>query len=546
MNNFAAHFFRGDRYHYVMADWALWLWEVLGLQRNNRDTWVRFYATERKVPYAVALGHEQLFQSLIGHPLDYPRQRFLADDKAALTRVASLLRQPYAGEVRMLPPATLYFAKQPILDVHGDFAQVQMGEVPIEHVLDLFGTFAFYALDIKLASAAADQLCGFDLADAVDLDQKRALTGRPSLSNFALRRLGDPFRSLVASEVSQVCGWDDTSDVEAGFETDTPTMGTHAHYGVQLAKGLMQYLLRAGKVDGLFDEKERPKHFQRWMFETWLDKHPNGTTLLVDTLDLKLGLRHAVEAANSSPARRKALKFVRVDSRYPPAAALYARRFLDANGFSDVGVIVTGDLDAAMLRVMTRLGLVFGGRITYLMNGVGIGTKYGVEFNHVAGAIFKMTECFGIPTGKLSDSKSTFPGWLQVRRFSNAMGIITRQDTVLQDEPVRLLPGEYYAVDLLEPFYGGSGVGVEMKNPLTINEKRTFLWEQIFRLQLPIAEFARERVGISPALKDLMATLANDAIDLNETGVVFPVEEYDECWLEIRAAEERLGISTKS
>ncbi len=50
----------------------------------------------------------------------------------------------------------------------------------------------------------------------------------------------------------------------------------------------------------------RPKHFEQVAFERWLDANPNGTTLLLDTIDVYMGAVHAAMAATSTEARRGA------------------------------------------------------------------------------------------------------------------------------------------------------------------------------------------------------------------------------------------------
>ena len=43
----------------------------------------------------------------------------------------------------------------------------------------------------------------------------------------------------------------------------------------------------------------KPKHFEQVAFERWLDANPNGTTLLLDTIDVYMGAVHAAMAGKT-------------------------------------------------------------------------------------------------------------------------------------------------------------------------------------------------------------------------------------------------------
>jgi len=71
-----------------------------------------------------------------------------------------------------------------------------------------------------------------------------------------------------------------------------PAVGTEAHYWQQAYLGYLyepEIEPRTGS----------PKHFEQVAFERWLDANPNGTTLLLDTIDVYMGAVHAAMAATS-------------------------------------------------------------------------------------------------------------------------------------------------------------------------------------------------------------------------------------------------------
>ncbi len=532
-----------DRYHAVMANFAMGLFEALGLDLNDSGTFARFYITQRKMPFTTFVGHPDLLQALQGYPLDFPRRNFLAQDRAKLTRVAELFRRQYPGKVRAIQPGRLVFAGQPILDVCGPFASVQLGEVALVQVVDLYTTLAHFATGIKLTYSDAEDETGAELLRKIDLEGRLVPHARPSLSDFSLRRGVDAYQASVASLVARICGWDDTSNMEAGFTYGIMTVGTMAHFLMLYAIGLMKLLVERGKADASFYHSDGSlKHPQLWIFEKWLDAHPNGTSLLLDTFGLELGLRHSVEAANSSEARRKAFKFGRGDSLYAPAMALYARRFYDENDMADVKVMATGDMDRELGQRMIAASKHFGnGNIAWLCGGYGIGTKYIAE-HRVAGAIFKVTESCLVPVCKLSAGKATFPGELQIYRVSNGFGAITRQVTGLQGQPPVLLAGETLVEELLEPFYGYEGCSDEVFFDPEMLRRR--YWEDISRLQIPVESFAQdnERVGVTPGLQSLVADAEKYGVDDHPTDVVLPVGGYQQALAEIKELEGELGF----
>src|SRR3989344_6136441 len=96
------------------------------------------------------------------------------------------------------------------------------------------------------------------------------------------------------------------------------------------------------------------KHFQQICFERWLDAHPNGTTLLLDTISIELGIKHAIAAAKSSPERMKAFKFARIDTNPLGPWCAYAERCFQQNGLYETKIMGTGDLDRnSIVRTIT-------------------------------------------------------------------------------------------------------------------------------------------------------------------------------------------------
>jgi len=214
----------------------------------------------------------------------------------------------------------------------------------------------------------------------------------------------------------------------------------------------------------------KPKHFEQVAFERWLDANPNGTTLLLDTIDVYMGAVHAAMAATSTEARRRAFKGFRVDSGDLAELGEWCLRFFEANGIYELRPNLTGDLDVGKVRRIVR--------DFPRVNGFGIGTKLSSEVPAVAGVIFKQCLIEGRPTLKASNSeqKTTLPGRLQLFRGSDASGNYVGDVTGLDDEEVEI-PGAATILRLIEPFWDNG-----QYSPIpSIEKQKTFVTDQMER-----------------------------------------------------------------
>ena len=504
-----------DRYHAVMGNALLGMYP-LGPNRVMGDIPATFYVTQRKLPYSLAVGHERLVNFLNRSRADEPRARFLAEDRADLRLIAERLKRfRFPGKVSAVPEGTVIFSGQPIALVSGPFAMTQMFEVPFEHAFDRPMTLAYLAMMFK-------RIVGQDIY----------------ASDFSLRRAGDPDTSVEDSKYLYIGGMDDTSNLEAAFLYGIPSVGTMAHYLVKAFMALVSYVARIGYIipDSWYDEASRLKHGQRLCFEFWLDAHPKGTTCLVDTIDLKLGMIHVIEAALSSPVRRRALKAIRIDSGDLVKATVFARRMLDANGLYEVKIVLTGDLnDKKIAEIAQRLSgycVEIKDRKEYENNdleilqsalkhfgimGVAGGTKMVAEIDRIAGVIFKMIEFWEEPTLKLSGTpgKETLPGSLQLWRCEDKQGRYILDITACATEPPPQGGEIYKATSLIQPFWE-KGMYPELKTP---KELRDWGIEQRKRFIVPLEEYAKIRVCLSEELFRLKDRLQAEYLQSPPTNV---------------------------
>jgi nicotinate phosphoribosyltransferase len=251
--------------------------------------------------------------------------------------------------------------------------------------------------------------------------------------------------------------------MEAAHRLEIPAVGTEAHYWQQ---SYIEFM----------DEPEtdartgRPKHFEQVAFERWLDANPQGTTLLLDTIDVHTGAIHAAMAATSTEARRRAFKGFRVDSGDLAKLGRWCLEFFEANGLKGLMPVLTGDLDVDGVR---RIVEEFPEAA-----GFGVGTKLSGEVRRIAGVIFKECMIDGRPTLKASNTpeKSTLPGRLQIFRGVDAEGRYVADVTGLDDEAVEI-PGAARVERLLAPFWEG---GRHESIPSIVKQK-AFVEEQLRR-----------------------------------------------------------------
>jgi nicotinate phosphoribosyltransferase len=405
-----------DRYHATMGDASFK--EAARLRdRPLSEAEATFYVTQRKLPFAPCLGHERLVRSLLDAHVDRPRLRFLEQDRGGLQLFAKAVEDmQFVGLVRAVRPATIMFAGEPFADITGAFGLTQAQEIKFEHAFDLPMTTASIAMQLRMAAG-----------------EKRWL------SDFSLRRNGDIERAVEVATCAFIGGFNDTSNMEAAHRLDIPAVGTSAHYWQQ---AFTEFIYEPE----IEPRTGRPKHFEQVAFERWLDANPQGTTLLLDTVDVRLGAIHAAMAATSNEARRRAFKGFRVDSGDLAKLGAWCLRFFEANGLTGLMPVLTGDLDVETIkRVVAEFPEVAG---------FGVGTKLSGEVRRIAGVIFKQCLIEGRPTLKASNTpeKSTLPGRLQVFRGADSAGRYVGDVIGLDEEEIEI-PGAATVERLLRPFW---------------------------------------------------------------------------------------------
>ncbi|MDF0748756.1 nicotinate phosphoribosyltransferase [Marinobacter sp. 71-i] len=282
----------------------------------------------------------------------------------------------FSGSVHAVAEGTPLFPQEPLLEVEGPVAEVQLLESLVMNYVHLESVLASKA--VRLTFAAGD---------------------RPVV-DFGMRRthgVDAAHRSVRAYRLAGLAG---TSNVLAGLDFNMPVYGTMAHSFVQACP----------------DELDA--------FRAYARLYP-GTTLLVDTYDTRTAVRRIIQWLKEEPEVR--IGGIRLDSGDLAAEAVDCRNMLDEAGFTDIKIMASGGLNEHKIAKLLSAAAP--------IDGFGVGTAIGVSNDEPALELaFKMTEYADLPRMKNSPGKQSFPGRKQIYRRLGTDGCITQDVVAGRDE----------------------------------------------------------------------------------------------------------------
>src|SRR6478735_7716678 len=254
-----------------------------------------FEAFARRLPdgrrYGVIAGTGRVLEALEQFRFGDDELRFLSDRKVVdRATVDWLADYRFSGDVSGYAEGECYFPQSPVLVVESTFAEGVILETLVLSILNH---------DTAIASAASRMTT--------------AAMGRPCIEMGSRRTHEES--AVAAARAAYVAGFDATSNLEAGRRYGVPTTGTAAH----------AFTL-------LYDSEKEA-------FTAQVESLGKGTTLLVDTYDVRTAVALAMEIAGPE------LGAVRLDSGDLLILATEVRAQLDAAGNTDTRIIVTSDLD---------------------------------------------------------------------------------------------------------------------------------------------------------------------------------------------------------
>ena len=347
-----------DQYELTMIDAAL--------RSGVADLPATFEVFCRRLPpgrrYGVVAGTGRLLAALADFRFGPDELDFLRGSRVVSSEALAVLAEfSFSGDVRGYPEGEFYVPGSPILTVSGTFAETVVLETLVLSILNH---------DSAIAAAAA---------------RMRTAAGERSLLEGGSRRTHEE-AAPAAARAAWVCGFDATSNLEAGRRFGVPTGGTIGHAFI-LAHADERAAI-AAQVDLLGPD----------------------STYLVDTYDVAEGVRRAVEAAGPT------LGALRIDSGDLAEHAVAVRGQLDRLGAERTRIILSGDLDEhdiASLASVPADGYLVG---TELVVGAGAPT---------AGLVYKLVEIDGRPVNKRSVAKSWRPGAKDAHRVLDGSGVAT-------------------------------------------------------------------------------------------------------------------------
>ncbi len=206
----------------------------------------------------------------------------------------------FRGDIDALPEGTVFFADEPILRVTAPRIEAQLVETLILNQINFQTMVATKAARVVLAAGGGEP----------------ARNG--SVVDFSPRRDHGLDAAMKVARSAAIAGCAGTSNVAAALRYGLEPVGTMAH----------SYVL------SFTSELEA--------FCAFLQDHPGNAVLLIDTFDSRTGIRHAIEASDSTGIP---LKGIRLDSGDLLELSRTARRLLDESGHIDTQITASGDLN---------------------------------------------------------------------------------------------------------------------------------------------------------------------------------------------------------
>jgi nicotinate phosphoribosyltransferase len=328
--------------------------------------------------YGVVAGTGRALDALADFAFDDDTLRWLRDSgvvDAATCRWLSTYR--FRGNVWAYPEGETWFPGSPLLVVEGAFAEAVVLETLLLSVLNHDAAIA--AAASRMTEVAGDRPC-------IEMGSRRT----------------HERAAVAAARAAYVAGFAATSNLEAGRTYAVPTTGTSAHAFI------------------LLHDTERDA------FTAQVESLGAGTTLLVDTYDIREAVRLGVEVAGPE------LGAVRIDSGDLPSLAVAVREQLDDLGATRTRVIVTSDLDEYAIAALAAAPV----------DGYGVGTSVVTGSGHpTCGFVYKLVareaasgELVGV--AKASRDKTSIGGRKWALRRLDASGTAEAEVVGIGHRPV--------------------------------------------------------------------------------------------------------------
>ncbi len=268
----------------------------------------------------------------------------------------------FTGDLYAMPEGTIFFQNEPIIQICAPICEAQLIETRLINIVHYQTLVASKA--IRMIFAAPGKL----------------------FIDFGLRRAHGAEAGLFAARASYIAGFSGTSTVLAGKLYGIPVFGTMAHSFIQAHESEIS------------------------AFKNFALSMPENTVFLVDTYDTVEGVKNAIRVAKELEKEGIKIKGVRIDSGDLLSLSKKVREILDKEGFSDVKILTSGNLDEYVIKKLYESGAP--------IDGFGVGTLMVTSADSpYLNCAYKLMEYKGVPKRKRSEGKQTLPGRKQVYRY---------------------------------------------------------------------------------------------------------------------------------
>lgn len=357
----------------------------------------------------------------------------------------------FSGSLHAVAEGTVVGAGQPIVQIEAPLIEAQIVET------FLLSTINFQTL---VASKAAR------VVQAAQTD------GIPrGVMEFGSRRAHGPEAAVLAARAAYLAGFVGTSNVEAGYRFGIPVLGTTAHSWTMAFQ----------------DEQEA--------FKNYLQIFGTGATFLIDTYNTKQGAKNAMAVA-------KEFKAVRIDSGNLETEAKGVRTLLDENGYSNVKIILSSDLNEYKIQSLIENGTP--------VDLFGVGTQVAVSYDAPAlQGVYKLVEIKEQATvqyrAKYSPNKMTLPGRKQIWRYLDGREKISHDTLALIHEDY-----SSEAKALIKTYIRSGKVTSEAVGLSAARENWLKQFKSLPDNVLNLTQKARWPVKLSPGLDSLSKRVAKE------------------------------------
>ena len=335
-------------------------------KKDQKAVFDLFFRPLTESSFCIAAGVEQAVEYLENLHFDEEEIEFLRSTKAFDEDFLSYLKDfKWTGTVKAVEEGQVVFPYEPILIVEAPIIQAQLVEAALLNIVN-FQT---------LIATKAQRVC-------------HSANGG-SVLEFGLRRAQGPDAAIYGARASIIGGCTSTSNVLSAQMFGLDPKGTHAHSWVLSFDSELEAFMAYAKM------------------------YPDGCMLLVDTFDtLASGVPNAIKTFDWLKSQGHKPVGIRLDSGDLAYLSKQARRMLDAAGYEDAKIFVSGDLDEYVISSLREQGA--------KIDVYGVGTRMIVSQSCPSlGGVYKLASLDGVPKMKVSDNtiKTTNPGNKTVYRL---------------------------------------------------------------------------------------------------------------------------------